>query len=276
MSYLPVGLTLSLFLSFLTLVGSSANAQVIEWNGRTVERFPNGAGTPVGTEKVTPRYPRLASGADREGAVIMNYLVEMDGSVTESEITWSYPETLFNEAAKTAILKWQFPEPEGELPELRSVMFTFLMEGEPGADVRYVRRLERARKDIFENGDLESARERLDSFVDLFERGTLNLYEVAAVKQTEAIYSIAAGDFERAIEEGEIADFFARNMDDANHALIFRILAMAYLRTARYVEAVRAYDELKALGQTTEGDSLGDTIEAVREALDRGRPISAN
>ena len=61
---------------------------------------------PVLVERVLPVYPEVARKARVEGAVILQLVVERDGSVTTIEIVRSQP--LFDQAAIDAVSRWKY------------------------------------------------------------------------------------------------------------------------------------------------------------------------
>ena len=59
---------------------------------------------------VPPKYPARAASRHIEGWVTVEFTVQTDGSVDDAVVVNSEPEGVFDEAALTAISKWQFKE----------------------------------------------------------------------------------------------------------------------------------------------------------------------
>jgi protein TonB len=60
--------------------------------------------------RVPPKYPARAANRHIEGWVTVEFTVQTDGSVDDAVVVNSEPEGVFDEAALTAISKWQFKE----------------------------------------------------------------------------------------------------------------------------------------------------------------------
>lgn len=60
--------------------------------------------------RVPPKYPARAASRHIEGWVTVEFTVQTDGSVDDAVVVNSEPEGVFDEAALTAISKWQFKE----------------------------------------------------------------------------------------------------------------------------------------------------------------------
>jgi len=60
--------------------------------------------------RVPPKYPARAASRHIEGWVTVEFTVQTDGSVDDAVVVNSEPEGVFDEAALTAIGKWQFKE----------------------------------------------------------------------------------------------------------------------------------------------------------------------
>ena len=60
--------------------------------------------------RVPPKYPARASSRHIEGWVKVEFTIQTDGSVEDAVVVGSEPETIFDDAALTAISKWKFKE----------------------------------------------------------------------------------------------------------------------------------------------------------------------
>ena len=60
--------------------------------------------------RVPPKYPARAMNRQIEGWVKVEFTIRTDGSVTDAVVVSAEPESIFNEAALTAISKWKFKE----------------------------------------------------------------------------------------------------------------------------------------------------------------------
>jgi len=60
--------------------------------------------------RVPPKYPARAANRHIEGWVKVEFTIQTDGSVADAVVAGSEPETTFDDAALTAIGKWQFKE----------------------------------------------------------------------------------------------------------------------------------------------------------------------
>jgi protein TonB len=58
--------------------------------------------------KKTPNYPLDARRQHVEGKVVLQFLIGMDGKVSNIEVVSSEPEGVFDEAAVEAVAKWVF------------------------------------------------------------------------------------------------------------------------------------------------------------------------
>lgn len=60
--------------------------------------------------RVPPKYPARAASRHIEGWVKVEFTIQTDGSVADAVVVASEPENIFDEAALTAIGKWEFKE----------------------------------------------------------------------------------------------------------------------------------------------------------------------
>lgn len=60
--------------------------------------------------RVPPKYPARAADRHIEGWVKVEFTIQTDGSVNNAVVVGSEPESIFNDAALTAISKWKFKE----------------------------------------------------------------------------------------------------------------------------------------------------------------------
>ena len=60
--------------------------------------------------RVPPKYPARAARRQIEGWVKVEFTIQTDGSVDDAIVVASDPETIFDDAALTAISKWKFKE----------------------------------------------------------------------------------------------------------------------------------------------------------------------
>ena len=60
--------------------------------------------------RVPPKYPARAADRHIEGWVKVEFTIQTDGSVDNAVVVSSEPESIFNDAALTAISKWKFKE----------------------------------------------------------------------------------------------------------------------------------------------------------------------
>jgi len=58
--------------------------------------------------RIPPNYPRVAQRRGIEGVVTVVFTITRDGRVKDPEVVSASPENVFDNAAKTAILKWKF------------------------------------------------------------------------------------------------------------------------------------------------------------------------
>lgn len=60
--------------------------------------------------RVPPKYPARAASRQIEGWVKVEFTIQTDGTVDDAVVVASEPETIFDDAALTAISKWKFKE----------------------------------------------------------------------------------------------------------------------------------------------------------------------
>jgi protein TonB len=60
--------------------------------------------------RVPPKYPPYAASQHIEGWVKVEFTVQTDGSVDDAVVVSSEPDDIFDDAALTAINKWEFKE----------------------------------------------------------------------------------------------------------------------------------------------------------------------
>jgi protein TonB len=93
---------------------SSSNSHTTAKNAKATEHGTDNSNTVVSgvvaLVRAPPKYPPRAASRHIEGWVKVEFTVQTDGSVDNAIVVASEPEDTFDEAALTAIGKWQFKE----------------------------------------------------------------------------------------------------------------------------------------------------------------------
>ncbi len=243
---------------------------------RNVEEYGWGRFAPI--EPIKPRYPRAAAMQGKDGWVHMGMTIQEDGTVADAFVIDSYPPGDFNESALEALAKWTYPVPgEGDdytLPEKRQVVFTYQLNSGNGVRSLFGNRLRTARNAIA-SGDIEKADERIAVLTKQAETDWLNLYELAALEQTKALRDFQQGDYAAAVVHAERTLRFGSTLDEDNIAATHRLLFMSYFTLNEFADAVRAYDDWRAVDEGVVETEFAPTVEQIRQALAEGRPIVA-
>ena len=91
----------------LCLVAGSAAAQAPQGAKDPVYKPGDGVSAPVLVKEVRPQYPAKAKDARIQGTVLLECVVETDGTVGDVKVTKSLDEDLDQEAIK-AVKQWRF------------------------------------------------------------------------------------------------------------------------------------------------------------------------
>lgn len=105
----------------------------VRLSGQPGEPGPANITPPVKIADVPPRYPTGAMTAKREGRVILEAMIDVNGSVVDVNVLRSAPE--FDEAAANAVAQWKYRPAMRNgvpIPTIMSVVVTFAI-GMPGA-----------------------------------------------------------------------------------------------------------------------------------------------
>ena len=89
---------------------SSAKAKTAETSGHGHDSSNTVVSGVVPLVRVPPKYPARAASRQIEGWVKVEFTIQTDGSVINAVVVRSEPETIFDDAALTAIRKWKFKE----------------------------------------------------------------------------------------------------------------------------------------------------------------------
>jgi len=89
---------------------SSATAKTTETSGHGRDSSKTVVSGVVPLVRVPPKYPARAASRQIEGWVKVEFTIQTDGSVVNAVVVGSEPETIFDDAALTAIGKWKFKE----------------------------------------------------------------------------------------------------------------------------------------------------------------------
>jgi protein TonB len=89
---------------------SSATAKTTETSGHGRDSSKTVVSGVVPLVRVPPKYPARAASRQIEGWVKVEFTIQTDGSVINAVVIGSEPETIFDDAALTAIGKWKFKE----------------------------------------------------------------------------------------------------------------------------------------------------------------------
>jgi len=89
---------------------SSAAAKTTETSGHGRDSSKTVVSGVVPLVRVPPKYPARAASRQIEGWVKVEFTIQTDGSVVNAVVVGSEPETIFDDAALTAIGKWKFKE----------------------------------------------------------------------------------------------------------------------------------------------------------------------
>jgi periplasmic protein TonB len=98
-------MSLAVIVSCLAIGPAAANAQ--QDRDTQVYKPGNGVSAPVAVKEAKPRYTAEARKAGTEGTVLLECVVETDGTVGDVEVTRSLDEGLDQEAVKAA-RQWRF------------------------------------------------------------------------------------------------------------------------------------------------------------------------
>ena len=89
---------------------SPATAKATETKGHERDDIKTVVSGVVPLLRVPPKYPARAASRHIEGWVTVEFTIQTDGSVDDAVVVSSEPEAIFDDAALTAISKWQFKE----------------------------------------------------------------------------------------------------------------------------------------------------------------------
>ena len=74
------------------------------------------------TKEQKPHYPRMAFNNGKQGCAVIGFVIDSDGTTSNHQVLFSYPDATFNRAAINAYKEWKF-EP-ASLNEKRDAVFT--------------------------------------------------------------------------------------------------------------------------------------------------------
>lgn len=223
------------------------------------------AARPISVEP--PEYPDSVRRADREGWVMVSYVILTDGSVGDVAVEEASGPPELEAAATAAVAAWRY-EPatlNGEPTEEShaGVVFPFSVDrgrsgGASGSFTRKYRRVMSKR----EKDDLEVA-ERMTR--ELAAEPDLNLYEAASA---EILLSLVARDQDDARAELRHLERANVNLggyldEDARESLLLRMFALQ-VELSDYAEALSTYD---ALANVRGRKSMPEQVEKIAHEI---------
>ncbi len=130
-------------------------------------------------KRIEPRYPRIAQTRGQEGWVLVSFVVQPDGSVSDPVVDDSNGISSFETEALRTVKKWTY---EPAMQDGKAVQqcqtktyLTFEMEGSHGARRSFIK-FHREAGDLINSGSIDAATELID---EKEATGQLNLYENA-------------------------------------------------------------------------------------------------
>ena len=200
-------------------------------------------------KQAQPRYPVEAARAGKEGWVVLSYVVEPDGSVSNALVEDSSGQRSFERAAMSAVKKWRF-EPatvNGDAIQQcnTSIRMDFVLPGKgQGASRKFVKRYNEI-TELVKAGKLDKAQAAL---VSLKSQPKWNLYEDAWYWMAMAQYQLEAGD-----EKGQLTSLThaagsgGKFLDEPLYAAVLKQMFVLQLKQNRYQAALDTYERLAAI-----------------------------
>lgn len=207
-------------------------------------------------ERQAPRFPSRELRQNRQGWVVLSYVVTEEGAVIDPVIQDSSGSRHFERAAQRVVKKWTF-EPAtwmGEPTEQchNEVMVSFVIRGTNlGASRRFISRFKKADKQI-ERGNLEDAKSQIEM---IFATSQISMYELSRLWILRAKLAKATGD--RSMELSSYRKASAGGgkwIEDDIYAALLESIVILELKLGLYSSAVRHFEKLPQL--KTEPDRL--------------------
>nr|WP_136251342.1 energy transducer TonB [Ningiella ruwaisensis] len=148
-------------------------------------------------KRIHPNYPPAAARKGAEGWVLLSFVTDEKGRVSEIEVEDSSGHRGFKKEAIKAMKKWQYsPAMKDGKPTQQchqQIRLEFAIGGAQGASKKFVSAYQEFEKALGEK-DIETARERLEA---LHNRDNLNRYENAFLWSADARFAQQIADEER-------------------------------------------------------------------------------
>lgn len=221
-------------------------------------------------EYAPPKYPQAAQQQEREGWVVLAYVITTEGTVRDVFVEDSSGQQLFERAAVDAVSSWLYhPARRDGVPvetTRHRQKITFRLEGgDSAATELFGRQLASFRRDLARN-DLERAAQRLER---MRARPRWNLYEDAWYWWARSLYEEQTGDQEaRRLSLRRAVAYEEAFLPPDVYVMALRELYVDYIRTGELQQALQTFARLQAVD--TAGDmtaELADHAARVREHL---------
>lgn len=225
----------------------------------------------VPVQYAPPDYPSAAQSAEREGWVLLAYVITKEGVVRDVFVEDSSGPRVFETAAIEAVSSWRYqPAHRDGIPvetARHRMKITFRLEGgDPSATEFFGRRLTSFRRALARD-DLPRAGQVLER---MREQPRWNLYEDAWYWWARSLYEQQIGDHDaRRLSLRRAVAYEEAFLPPDVYVMALAELYVDYVRTGELQQALQTYTRLKAVdtvGNTVAG--LTDHAARVREQLD--------
>jgi TonB family protein len=212
-------------------------------------------------EMTQPHYPLIESNREREGWVVVNYMVDTTGAVFEPSVVASTGSKNFEEAALKAISESKFePASLGDKSVEGSgiIRYTFTMEKDQAGATRQFGNLYKRLTKALEKSDKEEADEII---AKIEERVSMNHYERAYYDFAQSMYAQQFGTKREQMNYLRSALQYESDYDNGDEFLPAELVLLARkqlfaleVENRRFAEALRTYTLIKRKydGEATE------------------------